>query len=279
MIQRRTVAEQREVADFHRRADRFHQLAAAGPLGQGSLLIALNPLRHQHIHLTTHQRSEQGRGVAEAHQVDALVAGGWAPVVLKGKQRLLLGGFAGQPVGACAHEALRQGTPLVLAIGAGRERREVDRAEQSRQGAVGPLQLQLQFVRAARPHSRDAIVEQIAHLPEGAEALQAEHHRRGIEAGAVVKQHASPQGNASRESVGTQLGQLCGQARLQLALGIGGVEGIADRAEQLHAREGGDIHRIHRGHRAVGGHHQLIGWMTGLTAREQCQSRHQRRQG
>jgi hypothetical protein len=115
----------------------------------------------------------------------------------------------------------------------------------------------------------DAVVKQVAEGADRQEALQAEHHGRGIEGGAVVKEHVAAQGYAHGEPIAAHFGQGCGQSRLQLAAGAQPVERITNGAQQLGGSEGGGAHRIHRAHPGTGGHHQALAAPLGLATLQQ----------
>ena len=154
-------------------------------------------------------------------------------------------------------------------VGPGRNRREVDRTEHGRQGGAGALQPQFQFERPARRHGRHPPLEQVADLGSGQEALEAKHHGGGIEAAAVLEAHVLAQGDAGHQAAFAEPRQGGGQARLDAARGIAGIEGIAEGAEQLGAGEARDIHRINRFEAAAAGHHQLAWGRGGLAAAQQ----------
>jgi hypothetical protein len=260
-----------DVADLQGRPLALAHGAPASLLLQGLLMVFMQAGGEQYIHLTAAHGAVEGGGVTQADQVDAAIARPGSPVVGKGFKPLLLVAEGGETVGARAHEAIGQGLVGIQAVGGGRDRGEVDRAEQFGQHGGGPLEAQFQLVAAAGAHAGDAVVEQVAEGADRQEALQAEHHGRRIEGGAVVETHPLAQGNAHREAIAAHLGQGGGQGWLQLAVGAEPVEGITEGAEQLGGAEGGGPHRIHRAHTGAGRHHQAIAAALGLAAVQQGQ--------
>jgi len=157
----------------------------------------------------------------------------------------------------------------MVPVGLGRDGRQVDRTEHGRQGGAGALEPQFQFERPACRHGCHPPIEQVADLGQGEEALEAEHHGGRIEAAAVLEAHVLAQGDVGDQAAPAKSRQGRGQARLDAAGSIAGIEGIAQGAEQLGAGEGGDIHRIDRFEAAAAGHHQLASGMGRLAAGQQ----------
>ena len=207
IVEGRLVGEQGEIADLQGWPAALLQLACRGAAAQGRLLVDLQAGGEQHVHFAALQGAEQGGGITEGHEVDAAVGGSGPPVAGEGLQPLLLVGKEAEPVGPCADEAVVEEALAVIAVGAGREGREVDGAEQLCQGAEGALEGQLERVGPHGPHPAHPIPQQITELADRQEALQGEHHGRSVEGRAVVEEHALAQLHPGRQPIGTDLGR------------------------------------------------------------------------
>ncbi len=234
-------------------------------------MVDLQAGAEQQVHLAAAQGPEQGGGVAQGDQVDAPVGRAPAPVPGPGCQALLLPAEEGQDVGARAHEAVVQGLVPVLPVGGGGDRGQEDGAEQARQGAEGALQHQLDLVGSGDPHALDPFAQLVAEGADRHEAPQGERHGGGIEAGAVVEQHPSAQGDAGPQPIGAQHRQGRGQPRLDAAAGVDGIEGVPQAAEHLHHPDPGGLDRIEGIDAALGGHDQGVAPPGVPAARQQWQ--------
>ena len=266
IIERWPITEQAEVADLQGRPHPLPQFPPQGLLVQGPLLVGVQAGGQQYVYIAATQGAVQPSGGAHAHQGEAVVAGPLPPVALEGFEPLQLRTVEAQPVGPGTHKAASEIAALVVAVGRGRHRREVYRAEQGRQGGVGPAQVQPQPVGTEHPHRLDAIAHHIAEFADGEEAPQAEGHGFGIKAAAVVEAHPLAQGNLRPQAIGTEAGQGCGQPWFDLALGVDPIKGVAQGAQQLQPANSGGLGRISGVDVAGGGHHQRGAGATAVAA-------------
>ena len=189
-LQRRLIGEQGEVADFQGWPLPFLEMALQGRTVQGSLLVNLQAGGEQHVHFATGQGAIEGCGIAEGHQVDPTMGRPAAPVARKRLESLLLIAEEAEAIGPGADEAVVEEAAAMEAVGRGRQRGEVHRAQQGSHGAERALEPEFKAVGAWGAHALNPVAQQVAQFPDGQEPLQGEHHGGRIEGRAVVEAHA-----------------------------------------------------------------------------------------
>ena len=152
----------------------------------------------------------------------------------------------GEAVRTGANETVMQKAVLMLAVGRGRNRRQVERGEQTFQRGGSAVEIETECEGILNINGGDPVADDVAKGSNAQEPAQAEGHRLGIETRAVVEENVLAQRNRDGAPIRTDLRECRCQTRLQLPPGVQHVEGIPQRTEQLNGAAAVRLGRIER---------------------------------